>query len=122
VTWAELCQHDYVSVSKSSGNRLLIDQALADLPARPVCLYEAHHVAGVLGLVEAGLGVAAVPQLAMPQFGDAIVISRPLVDPVVARTLGLIRRRGRTLTPAAQTLYRLLATNRLPKRVRTPAR
>jgi DNA-binding transcriptional LysR family regulator len=116
VTWAEICQYDYVSVSKSSGNRLLIDQALAELPVRPRCLYEVRHVAGVLGLVEAGIGVAAVPQLAIPPGGNATVISRPLVDPVVARTVGLIRRRGWTLTPAAQTLYQLLVNNRPSKR------
>ena len=115
VTWADLCQHDYVSVSKWSGNRLLIDQALAELPVRPRCLYEVRHVAGVLGLVEAGLGVAAVPQLAMPPGENASVIGRPLVGPAVARTVGLIRRRRRTLTPAAQMLYRLLTTQRANK-------
>jgi len=115
VTWADLCQHDYVSVSKSSGNRLLIDQALAELPMRPRCLFEVRHVVGVLGLVEAGLGVAAVPQLAMPSGVGSALVSRPLVEPMVARTVGLIRRRGRLLTPAAQALYELLLRNRSSK-------
>jgi len=111
VTWADLCHYDYVSVSKSSGNRLLIDQALAELPLRPRCLYEVRHVVGVLGLVEAGLGVAAVPQLAMPPGTGAMLVGRPLVEPVVTRTVGLIRRRGRVLTPAAQALFQLLLRN-----------
>ena len=115
VTWAELCQYDYVSVSKSSGNRLLIDQALAEIPVRPRCSFEVRHVAGLLGLVEAGLGVAAVPQLAMPPGTDSMLVSRPLVEPVVTRTVGLIRRRGRVLTPAAQALYELLLHNRSNK-------
>jgi len=122
VTWSQMCQYDYISVSKSSGNRLLLDQALAALPLRPRCSYEVRHVTGLLGLVEAGLGVAAVPQLAMPARKGSSLVSRPLVDPVVTRTVGLIRRRGRTLAPAADALYRMLATSKkLGKRNRIHA-
>jgi DNA-binding transcriptional LysR family regulator len=32
-TWAELAAYDFIAVSKSSGNRLLLDQALAGVPA-----------------------------------------------------------------------------------------
>ena len=31
VSWTELAQYDYISVSKASGNRLLLDQALSGL-------------------------------------------------------------------------------------------
>lgn len=105
VSWAELAQFDFISVSKSSGNRLLLDQALAGLPGRPEAIYEAQHVTTMLGLVEAGLGVAAVPSLAMPGADHPLLVSVPLVDPVVTRKVGLIRRKGRPLSPAAQQLY-----------------
>ena len=118
VTWSQLCQYEYISVSKSSGNRLLLDQALAEIPLRPRCAYEIRHVTGVLGLVEAGLGVAAVPQLAMPPRANAVLVSRPLIDPMVARTVGLIRRRGRALTPAAHALYQMLANSEAPGKAR----
>lgn len=112
VTWAELGSHDYMTVSKSSGNRLLIDLALAELPQRPKWFYEVRHVATLLGLVEAGLGVAAVPQLAMPGKNHPTLVGIPLVEPTVNRTLGLIRRRGRTLAPAAQALWELIEAGR----------
>ena len=63
----------------------------------------------LLGLVEAGLGVAAVPSPAMPGKGHPLLVSVPLADPIVTRRLGLIRRRGRSLSPAAQQLYDLFA-------------
>ena len=50
VSWAELGQHDFMSVGKTSGNRLLMDLALANVPDRPQCLYEAKHVTTLLGL------------------------------------------------------------------------
>lgn len=107
VSWARLAEYDYIAVSRTSGNRVLLDQALAGVPGRPQGLYETQHVTTMLGLVEAGLGVAAVPSMAMPGRDHPSLVSVPLVDPVVTRKVGLIRRRHRTLSPAAQQLYDL---------------
>jgi DNA-binding transcriptional LysR family regulator len=112
ITWAELNEHDYMTVAKSSGNRLLIDLALTDIPARPRWFYEVRHVSTLVGLVEAGLGVAAVPRLAMPPGDHPALVSIPLIEPAITRTVGLIRRRGRSLSPAAQQLYDLLLASR----------
>ena len=105
VTWAELERYDYLTVAKASGNRFLLDLALADAPRRPRAFCEVRHVMSVIGLVEAGLGIAAVPQLAMPPGPHPVLASVQLVGPVVTRTLGLVRRRGEALSPAAQLLY-----------------
>jgi DNA-binding transcriptional LysR family regulator len=105
--WSQLSEYDYISVGRTSGNRVLLDQALAGVANRPEAIYEAQHVTTTLGLVEAGLGVAAVPSMAMPAADHPLLVSVPLVDPVVTRKVGLIRRRGRSLSPAAQQLYDL---------------
>lgn len=124
VTWAELGRYDYMTVSKASGNRLLIDLALARMPEPPRWFYETRHVSTLLGLVEAGLGVTAVPRLVMPKAGHPTFVAVPLVEPTVTRTLGVIRRRGRSLPPAAQELYALVAAQRSRGKVATkrPAR
>lgn len=109
VTWAELGRYDYMTVSRSSGNRLLVDNALARTADRPRWSCETRHVATLLGLVEAGLGVAAVPRLALPSGRHPAIANVPIVQPRVTRTLGLIRRRNRALSPAAEELYRMLA-------------
>ena len=115
VAWADLAAHDFIAVAQSSGNRLLIDQALAGVAVRPVSVCEAQHVTTMLGLVEAGLGVAAVPDMAMPGKGHPLLVAVPLDGPVVTRRVGLIRRRGRTLAPAAQHLYGYFAEMAQPK-------
>ena len=119
VTWAQLGDHDYISVGRTSGNRVLLDQALAGVPGRPQAIYEAQHVTTTLGLVEAGLGVAAVPSMAMPPSDHPLLVSVPLVDPVITRKVGLIRRRGRSLSPAAQQLYDLFSELKRGGRLRT---
>ena len=70
----------------------------------------------LLGLVEAGMGIAAVPSLAMPNKDHPVLVSIPLYDPVVSRRIGLIRRKGRSFTPAAERLYELLSGLRQGKR------
>lgn len=107
VRWAELANYDYISVGKTSGNRLLLDQALTGLKVQPHSMYETQHGTTMVGLVEAGLGVAAVPAMAMPGADHPLLVSVPLVDPVVKRKMGLIKRRSRVLSPAAQQLYDL---------------
>ncbi|MEO8545416.1 MAG: LysR family transcriptional regulator [Burkholderiaceae bacterium] len=107
VRWADLAGHDFIAVGKSSGNRLLLDQALAGVVNQPTSLCETQHVTTMLGLVEAGIGVAVVPQMAMPGPDHPLLVSVPLIDPEVTRKVGLIHRRGRPLTPAAQQLYDL---------------
>ena len=99
VRWTELAAYDYISVSKASGNRLLLDQALAGLPGRPQSIYETQHVTTMLGLVEAGLGVAAVPSIAMPDADHPLLVSVPLVDPVISAHRA--DAQGRTLSRRA---------------------
>jgi DNA-binding transcriptional LysR family regulator len=108
VSWSELYEHEYVSVDKTSGNRLLLDQALTTVAPRMPSVCETRHVTTMLGLIEAGLGVAAVPSMAMPMRDHPILTSVPLVDPVVTRRVGIVRRRGRPLTPAAQQFYQTI--------------
>ncbi|VVE31149.1 LysR family transcriptional regulator [Pandoraea pneumonica] len=105
VKWSELKEHEYLAVAKASGNRFVLDLALAETPDLPRSFCEVRHVMSVVSLVEAGLGIAAVPRLAMPPGDHPTLRSVPLVDPPVTRTMGLIRRRGLVLSSAAQHLY-----------------
>jgi DNA-binding transcriptional LysR family regulator len=108
VTWAELSKYDYMTVAQGSGNRTLIDLALTKASARPQWFCEVRHVPALVSLIEAGLGVGVVPRLAMPKDIHPSLVSIPIVEPSVTRTLGLIRRRGRPLSAAAQQFYELL--------------
>lgn len=105
VRWEELAGYDYMSVTTASGNRVLFDMALTRVATRPHWFLEAQHVSTLVGFVEAGLGIAAVPELALPPPALGTLVAVPLVEPALTRSVGLIRRAGRGLTPAAQQLY-----------------
>jgi DNA-binding transcriptional LysR family regulator len=117
VNWVELAQYDYMTVDRSSGNRLLLDLALAQTDVNLAWCYEAKHVSTLIGLVEAGLGIAVVPRLSMPAADHPTLTSVPLTDPSVERMVGLVRRRGRELAPSALHLYQLIERT-WPRRLR----
>lgn len=60
VEWQELVGYKMIGVRSSSGNRLLIEQQLADKPRKLDWFYEVRHLSTSLGLVEAGLGISAL--------------------------------------------------------------
>jgi DNA-binding transcriptional LysR family regulator len=106
LTWAELAKHDYVSLAQGSGNRFLLDQALAHVEHKPEWFCEVRHVPALVSLVEAGLGLGVVPRLAMPP--RSRLVSIPLEGPRLSRTIGIIRRRGRPLRAGPELFRQLL--------------
>jgi DNA-binding transcriptional LysR family regulator len=108
VTWAELVEHRYMTIAKGSVNRALLDMALVQAGLQPNWHCEVRHVPALVSLVAAGLGVGVVPRLAMPIDAHPLLVSIPLVEPALSRTVGLVRRHGRPLTPAAQRFYEIL--------------
>jgi DNA-binding transcriptional LysR family regulator len=110
--WRDLEGTPLVGVSRRSGNRLILDRALLPRGISPSWRYEAEHLSTSLGFVEAGLGVAVVPRLALPRGAHPVLVARPLVDPLVERATGLVLRRGGVPAPAARALLDLL-TERL---------
>ncbi len=73
--------------------------------------YEAQQVLTVLGLVRAGLGVAVVPQIAVPDGAREGLCLLPILQPRLEREIGIITQRGRRATPLALALIRLLRSH-----------
>jgi DNA-binding transcriptional LysR family regulator len=108
VTWSDLEGQPLVAVSRASGNRILLDAALVRAGVRLSWSYEVTHLSTSLGLVEAGLGISVLPQLATPQGDHPIIVTRPIRNPEVSRTIGVVRRRGGRLAPAAERFLEML--------------
>lgn len=104
LAWAELANHDCVMLAPGSGNRMLIDQALGSAATRVRWSCEVRHVPALLSLVEAGVGVGVVPRHAVRPG----LVGVALAEPSVARSVGVVRPRGRPLPPAAQALRDML--------------
>ena len=108
VAWRKLAGHPLVFVGAESGNRPLLDAALAEEQPALQVHYEVQRSSTAVGLVAAGVAAAIVPQLAIQPGAYPNVRVVPLVDPVVSRSLVLVTRSGAQLSPAAQALFELL--------------
>lgn len=108
VTWDQIALYPYITVGKSSGNRMMLDQAMAPSERRPPAFVEVRHVTSLLEMIKAGLGIGVVPRLAMPRDDGGALVAVSLAGPAITRTLGIIRRTGRMLSPGAQELYQMI--------------
>jgi DNA-binding transcriptional LysR family regulator len=108
VRWLDLSPHRVITVHRSSGNRTLLDAALAQSNMKLDWFYEVTHLSTSLGLVEAGLGIAVLPRMATPVGDHPFLVTRPIEGPTVSRTIGVIRRRGLKLSPTAQHFLEML--------------
>ncbi|PIT83286.1 LysR family transcriptional regulator [Limnohabitans sp. 15K] len=104
VNWAHIENERLISVARSSGNRQLLDDVMSKMGLLPNFAFEVSHIGTLLGMVEAGLGIAAVPRTALPT-NHPVVIGLPLKNPSIARSLGLLRKQGSTLRPAAAMFH-----------------
>jgi len=112
VGWKDLRGHKVIGVSRASGNRTILESALARAKVHIEFFYEVNHLTTSLGLVERGLGISILPELATPSGGHPTIVTKPIKDPEVRRTIGLIERRSARLSPAAQKFRDMLAEKR----------
>jgi len=109
LAWRQLEPHPLIFVGQISGNRQLLDGALADRKLKLQYRYEVQRSSTAVGLVAQGVAAAVVPQLAIQKgaYPDLRVVA--LREPVVSRTLVLLLRRNAYLSPAARALYEIIA-------------
>jgi len=116
VNWSQIESEQLISVARSSGNRQLLDDVMSKAGLKPNYAFEVSHIGTLLGMVEAGLGIAAVPRTSLPA-NHPTVVGLPLRKPTISRSLGLLRKQGVSLRPAAsmfhEHLYDALRKRRL---------
>ncbi|WGS51370.1 LysR family transcriptional regulator [Paraburkholderia sp. D15] len=113
VSWTELAGQQLVMLDYASGSRPIIDAVMQEYGVSATVVQELGHSATVFGLVEAGVGVSVLPWLALPLPAGSSLVARPLV-PRAERTVELVRRRDRSLSPAAEAVWGLI--RQLPAR------
>ncbi|MFJ3077217.1 MULTISPECIES: LysR family transcriptional regulator [Pseudomonas] len=65
------------------------------------------NMISLIAMLEQGVGISTLPYLAFPQENEKLAFL-PLAAPKVERQIGLLTRKGRSLSPAAQALREFL--------------
>ncbi len=115
VPWSELEHEALILPGAGSSNRPLLDDQLPAgiaLQAR----FEVQRSTTAVGMVAAGVGVAIVPDLALQPGAYPMLAAVPLVQPAVSRAFVVMRRRGSSLSPAAEALLGFIRRERRSQR------
>ncbi|WP_305988414.1 LysR family transcriptional regulator [Roseibium sp. MMSF_3544] len=94
VSWSDLRQEPLILPARGTGNRLLIDDALARSRLSAQWTYEVGRSTTAMELVNDGLGVALLPRSAVGSVSGRHLKFQNLSNPVVARPVGLLTRVG----------------------------
>jgi DNA-binding transcriptional LysR family regulator len=105
VAWSKLSGRRLVMLNNTSGSRPQILDTLTRAGVHAEISVELAQPSSVLAMVEARLGIAVVPLLVAPSASDRTLTTRKLVRPSVSRTIFLLRRRDRSLSPAAAAVW-----------------
>jgi DNA-binding transcriptional LysR family regulator len=108
VSWRDLETQRLIGVSRESGNRIVLDNALAQTKLHVGWFYEVNHLSTAFGLTETGVGASVLPRLATPPQDHPTIATKPIVEPTITRTIGIVERRTGRLSPAAQRFRDLL--------------
>ena len=108
VRWKALDGQPLVLLDGGSGSRRYIDDALARHGAVGQVEQELSHPTTVFQMVEAGIGLTVMPSLAVPPGGLRGLTARPLL-PRLERTVMLVRRRDRALSPVAERVWTIVS-------------
>jgi DNA-binding transcriptional LysR family regulator len=104
VSWNTLADLPLVLLGARSGTNRLLVSHLAGVSYSNKWRYEVQHLSTLIGMVEAGVGVGIVPELAMRARSAPRLVQRRLVDPDFTRTIVLVERQATELSPAAEKL------------------
>ncbi|HEJ9174467.1 LysR family transcriptional regulator [Serratia nevei] len=106
VRWSALNGCLLVLQDYASGSRPLIDSALRQQGVEAQVVQEIGHPATLFPMVAEGIGISIFPALALPLPEGGRLRVRRLV-PEINRALMLVRRKNRSLTPAAEAIWQV---------------
>ena len=101
VKLAELTEHPFLTLASHTNVRNILERAFSDSGFVLDPVYEFCHHYTLGGMVEAGLGITALPSMSLSILGHPRLMSARIVDPMIIRVIGVLRRQGDTLSPAA---------------------
>ena len=108
VPWRALSGHAFVALSRDNSVGQMIRDCLLAEGVDVRIVHEVSYLSTMLGMVDAGLGIAVLPSYARPVTHGQRIAVRRLIRPEVRRETSILTRHGRTLSPAALSFKEFL--------------
>lgn len=109
ISLQQLLRYPLILMDRDSSVRHIVDSAFASVGRMAVPEFEATFMSSAVGMVRAGLGVTLLPSSAYEVTTSDVAIRR-VRHPALRRSVGIIKLRGRSLTPAADGFLQIYVT------------
>ncbi len=107
VSLFDLVKFPYLALLRGYNVRETLDTAMEKHGLKITPKYEVQHHYTLGGMVEEGLGITALPSMAVSMLSRPLLRTVPIARPGAAREVGIIKLRGKTLPPAPQAFIAL---------------
>ena len=108
VRFTDTLSSPHISMSRHTSVRQYVEAAALQNGFAFHPAYEVDHLATIGAMVVEELGVATLPAMAADVIGSVGIARRPLVEPAIRRSIGLVTRRDSALSPAAEAMLAML--------------
>jgi LysR family carnitine catabolism transcriptional activator len=108
LTWRLISQRPYIAIVRQSSVHQVVRDALHIAKVDLEAVYEVRTVPAAISLVKAGLGFAIMPELSLENVAIDGLVKREIVDPPAHRTVGILTKKYKSLTPAAEVVVQAL--------------
>ncbi|HYF43248.1 MAG TPA: LysR family transcriptional regulator [Ramlibacter sp.] len=108
VQWADLAGYPLVTVRPGYGIRPMIDGAAAQAGVQLDVVNEVSFLSTALWMTSCGLGASVMPSAYARHSEDRSLVIKPLGAPRVSRDIAWVTKRGRSLSPAAQSFIEVM--------------
>ncbi|WP_315834314.1 LysR family transcriptional regulator [Bradyrhizobium prioriisuperbiae] len=106
ISWDRLAGMTIIAMRRDTRIRAQIDHALTRQHKRLSPTYEVSLINTALAMSAHGIGISILPAHMLPPLQFPSLVAVPLVEPTIDRPLSLIRRSGRSLSPAAENFIK----------------
>jgi LysR family carnitine catabolism transcriptional activator len=111
IRWKDLAEFPFIALTGLSSIRQVTDAAFMSADTTPQLRCEVEQILSAVALVEADYGVTALPSTSQAMFQARKVVTRPLLDPIGHRRIGIAILARRKLSPAGCTMIKILESS-----------
>ncbi|HEX7730199.1 MAG TPA: LysR family transcriptional regulator [Terracidiphilus sp.] len=114
LTLSDVARQPLIVTGRESSVRELLDQAFRQNKLLPQIAYEVNYMATAVSMTKAGLGIAVLPEVVATMGDSSGLRAVPIVRPVLTREIFILQRKGRSLSPAAVEMIRIISAATKP--------
>jgi DNA-binding transcriptional LysR family regulator len=101
VNWSVFTERPFIASGEASSIRFLTDRVFAATGLSITPSYASANISVLGAMVSGGIGIAAVPRLALRLIDTSDLAILPLINPSASREIGILSRKNRSLSAAA---------------------